>query len=89
VSSLADLIAEAKAKDPFFKRSIEYRINGRKSPKPPDLDWLMPQLERILGKSYVKKAANDYVEKLMKEVDANKVDEPAGAEAPPEEPKSA
>lgn len=65
-NSIADLIEQAKAKDPFFKRRIEYRIHGRQSPKPPDLEWLMPQLEEILGKVYVMNAANAYVEEMSK-----------------------
>lgn len=76
MSSIADLIDQAKKKDPFFKRRIEYRIHGRTSPKPPDLEWLMPQLEEILGKAYVIKAAKAYVDKLM----AEKVD-PDGGDA--------
>lgn len=65
--TLTDLINEAKKKDHVFRQKIEYRINGRQTPKPPDLNWLMPQLERILGAKYVREAAQAYVDKLMEE----------------------
>lgn len=81
---LEDLINEAKAKDPEFKRKIEYRIHGRKNPKPPTLEWLMPELERILGAKYVREAAQAYVDSLVKEADGHPVDQPEGLKTSPE-----
>jgi hypothetical protein len=57
--TIIDLIEEAKKKDPEFKRKIEHRLNKRK--KSPDFEWLMDQLEKVLGKEYVRKAARDFL----------------------------
>ena len=57
--SLQDLIQEAKLKDEDFAKRMNYWLIQRK--KPVDLEWLMPHLERILGKIYVANAAREYL----------------------------
>lgn len=61
--TIETLINEAKEKDPKFKKQIEHRINKRC--KVPELDWVMTNLERILGKDYVQEQARKYVESVQ------------------------
>lgn len=61
--TIKQLIDEAKAKDAKFKKQIEHRINKRC--KVPELDWVMKNLERILGYDYVQEAARKYVESVQ------------------------
>lgn len=63
--TIEQLINEAKEKDHKFKRQIEHRIHKRC--KVPELDWVMTNLERILGKDYVQDAARKYIESVQNE----------------------
>lgn len=57
---LAALVKEAYEKDSTFKFKFDYWCHKRK--KKPDLEWLMPLLEDALGRDYIQKAAQDYIE---------------------------
>jgi len=59
--SIKELIKEAKEQSPTFTRKYDYWVSHRK--RIPDLDWLMPQLEDILGGQYVRDAAENYIAK--------------------------
>lgn len=65
--TIKDLIQEAINKSPEFSRKAYYWFEYRK--RGVDLDWLMINLERVLGKEYVRSAAKAEVEKMR--VDAN------------------
>lgn len=67
--TIVELIEVAKDKDPEFKRKIEHRLYKRK--KAPDFDWLMDQLENVLGKEYVRKAARDFLNGKQEEAAEN------------------
>lgn len=62
---IKELISQAVAKDARFGEQIRYWILERK--KSPDLDWLMHNLERILGREYVKEAAESEINKAITE----------------------
>lgn len=59
--NIQDLIKEASNKSSTFKFKYEYWTVTRG--KQPSLDWLMNLLEDALGKSYVRKAAQTYIDK--------------------------
>lgn len=54
---LISLVKEAMQKDPKFAWKMGYWF---KRGKQVDLDWLMPHLEYVLGKDYVKAAAETH-----------------------------
>lgn len=58
--TLKELIQEASEKSPKFKQKLEWYTVQRK--KTPELPWLMNQLEDVLGRDYVKEAANKAIE---------------------------
>lgn len=53
--TIHDLIEEAKARCPEFKRKITHRLEKRK--KAPEFDWLFNEFKRILGDDFLKAAA--------------------------------
>jgi hypothetical protein len=59
--TIQELINEASARDPVFAKKISHRLHKRK--KVPDFDWLMTQLENILGKAYLLNAAQEEIYK--------------------------
>lgn len=62
---IKELINLAVQKDSRFGEQIRYWVLERK--KNPDLDWLMHNLERILGREYVKEAAESEINKTITE----------------------
>ena len=67
---LKSLIEQARAKSLVF--DAEYMYNVEFLHKQPSLYWLMPRLERALGKAYVQKAAQEFIDSVLsKEEQAN------------------
>lgn len=58
--TIQQLLEEALNKNNRFKKIYNYRHTQLK--RKLSLDWLMPRLEEILGKSYVKEAAEAQIE---------------------------
>lgn len=70
---LHELVEKACKKDPDFKKKILYhcqRMAAKKDPNHIQLTWLMPHLERILGKRFCANAALNEIAEQKKE-DAN------------------
>lgn len=59
--TIQELITEARQKDETFNFKYSYWTETRK--KKPDLHWLMPLLEEVLGTSYVRAAAQAQIDK--------------------------
>lgn len=58
--SIKELINEACKQSKQFQFKYEYWVLKRK--KKPDLDWIMSNLEEVLGKSYVREQAQAYID---------------------------
>jgi hypothetical protein len=58
--TLKELVKEAMTKDKTFGNKYIYWVIKRK--KQPDLDWLIPQLQEVLGYEYVREAAEKHIE---------------------------
>lgn len=56
---LQTLINEAKSQSKDFSNRYDYWVIRRK--KTPDLEWLMKEIEGILGIEYVTNAATNYL----------------------------
>lgn len=65
--TLVELVEQAKAKSPEFKRKVEYWTHKKR--QSPELIWLMKRLEEILGRDYVREAARTHIasQKKVKE----------------------
>jgi hypothetical protein len=57
--NLESLVKEASDKSHEFAFKYNYWVNTRK--KTPNLEWLIPLLEKALGKEYVLEAAHTYI----------------------------
>ena len=66
--TIKDLVQEAITKDKEFERKAYYWFETRK--RGVDLKWLMANLEKALGKDYVRKAAKEEIERLEAEAKA-------------------
>jgi len=59
--TLKDLVELACEKDLHFKVKVQW-YRQRKKPRPTiDLEWLMPQLEQVLGRDFVREAAEEEI----------------------------
>lgn len=63
--SLKKLVYEAIQASPEFRRKYYYWTLHRR--KKPDLEWLMPQLEKALGTESVENAAQAEIERRERE----------------------
>lgn len=61
--SIEELIKEASNKSPEFRQKWLYWCVQRQ--KQPSLEWLMANLEKALGKQYVKEQAQKYIESMQ------------------------
>ena len=66
--TIKDLVQEAITKNKEFERKAYYWFEIRK--RGVDLKWLMANLEKALGKDYVRKAAKEEIERLEAEAKA-------------------
>lgn len=72
MASLKDLIEEAKAKNPFFRKTMEKKHKNKKKNVP--MAWLMKHLESILGRGYVIAAAQAEIDAQIKKECESKLD---------------
>lgn len=61
--TIKELVLKAYAKDAGFAKKVDYYRTRKKPRLVMDLDWLMPQLEEILGKEFVTDAAQEEIDK--------------------------
>lgn len=67
--TIKELVELACEKSSHFAFKVKWYKQRDTPRKVIDLDWLMPQLEEILGKEFVENAAQEELERKEKEVD--------------------
>ena len=58
---LEELVEKAYNEDKHFKEKYRYWVQYRR--KKPDLEWLMPLLQKALGREFVENAAKEEIQR--------------------------
>lgn len=67
--TLKELVELACEKSIHFAAKVQWYRERKNPRKIIDLEWLMPQLEEILGKEFVENAAQEEIEKQEQEIE--------------------